>query len=274
MLIYICALIAVIMIAISCSPLNDRRANNINDYLFVFFWHLYGSFKRRRTKYPSAFQTLDSSFNTTFISLSICHDCFSFTHFNLIFFSWCIRAVFCLAFLYVNPILFRRFLTVLSHKLTSVLTVFRMFCCTFSFFNKYCFEFSIRMLSSCLSWFTNMFFFVTTPFLLYLLHILHASDWRQPTVFSTLHWGFVSGLRFFILSTVSINISIWYTQPLVEVRNNCLFIVDLRFVFFWYSFYTFQNHPIIFLNIGFGQILLCMDWKNYVIDLNNLILLV
>ena len=45
-----------------------------------------------------------SLLNITFIQLSTRHDCFSQTHFNLIFFSLCIIAGFRFFFRYVNPI--------------------------------------------------------------------------------------------------------------------------------------------------------------------------
>ena len=67
-------------------------------------------------------------------------------YFNLIFFGLCVSTGFCLAFLYMNPISFSQFLTVVINIYSCFNTFLHLICYTFSIFKAYCFRFSILML--------------------------------------------------------------------------------------------------------------------------------
>ena len=136
---------------------------------------------------PWTEQILDSLLNITFIQLSTHHYCFFLAHVNLIFFYLFINVGFLLAFLYVTPISFSRFLTVQSQTLILVSTQMVLICYVVHFlFYK---ANSLRSQSWYFDVFRNRpgcFPFSTTLFLLYLHPILDTADREQPTSFTWL----------------------------------------------------------------------------------------
>ena len=90
---------------------------------------------------------------------------------------------------YTNLISFRWFLSVLSQRLTPVLTLlfFINFVVHFWFSKP---EIAFSFLSWCLSWSANIITFLTTSILLFLHQILDTTDCEQSMSFNKLHWGF------------------------------------------------------------------------------------
>lgn len=117
---YTCALIVEVKIAISSGSLNDMLFYIMDDLenllvsiIFIcFIWMV-----SNKSFSIWKMQILDSPLNIIFILSSTYHDCLSLDHFDLIFFCLHFSVEFYWAFLYVNYIPFRWFLTVLSQTL-------------------------------------------------------------------------------------------------------------------------------------------------------------
>ena len=160
---YTCPLIVEVIIAIFPDSLNDMWPHIMNDWKFTCFLHavIFVSFEQYQAKIPALLpwlmQFLDSSLNTIFIPLFICHSCLFLVHFNFIF------------FLYVNPILFYQFLTVLSHWhfFWPICFSFILMYIYIFYFQCICFKFSILtlrcLLCSVFSFFNHPISFIFAP---------------------------------------------------------------------------------------------------------------